>query len=144
MSTNQSFDEKELFARIANGDEAALNTLYEQLRPRMEGYALKLMKTEEAVMDVLQESMIRLWLNREKLSEVDYPTSWFFKIIANECFRYLRRYGLSGNSSLLPEPDQPMSRITDRDLATIGGTIEGRSRYPVGRLTTRGPAYRFQ
>lgn len=95
MNNHPPYIEKALFARIAEGEEAALDELYEHFGPKMEGFVLKLMKQKDAVKDVLQEAMIRLWLHRDKLPEVSHPLTWFFKIIANECFRYMRRKGAS-------------------------------------------------
>jgi len=111
--------ENALFERIAEGEEQALDLLYEHLRPKMEGYVLKLMKKEEAVMDILQEAMIRLWLNRDKLPSIQYPLTWFFKIIGNECFRYMRRYGIPKTflSQLEYSYQGEVSRSTELDIS---------------------------
>ena len=54
-----------------------------------------MLKSQEAVAEVIQESLIRIWLNREKLRHVNYPRSWVFRIFSNECFRYLKKHGLA-------------------------------------------------
>ncbi len=83
-----------MIARIAEGDERAFEQFYNILKPKMIGYVIKLMKSEVATMEIIQESMIRFWMNRDKLPEVQYPVSWLFKIIGNECFRHFRRNGM--------------------------------------------------
>lgn len=94
MDTHLSYTEKELFALIAEGDEDAFNRFYENLLPGFTAYIFKLVKSQEAVSEVVQEALIRFWMNRDKLPEIDQPRAWFFKIVSNECFRYLRKYGL--------------------------------------------------
>ena len=88
------YNEKELFSLIAEGDETAFKQLYIALQPYLVGFIIKILKSEDAVMEVIQESLVRFWLNRDKLPEIRYPRSWLFKIVSNECYRYLRKHGL--------------------------------------------------
>lgn len=53
-----------------------------------------MLKSEDAVAEVLQETLIRLWVHRDKLRDVQSPRAWVFRIFSNECFRYLKKYGL--------------------------------------------------
>lgn len=86
--------EKELAARIADGDEAAFKELYRRLLPYLSGSGMKMLKSEDAVAEVLQESLIRLWVHRERLRDIHSPRAWVYRIFSNECFRYLKKYGL--------------------------------------------------
>lgn len=94
MDRNSRYTEQELFSRIAEGHEEAFNLFYETLLPDFTAYIFKLVKSEDAVKEVIQESLIRLWLHRDKLAEVQHPRAWFFKVVSNETYRYLRKYGL--------------------------------------------------
>lgn len=87
-------DEKELVLLIADGDEIAFKQLYQRLLPYLAGTGIKLLKSEQAVAEAIQESLIRLWVHREKLRQVQYPRAWIFRIFSNECFRYLKKNGL--------------------------------------------------
>jgi len=87
-------DEKELAALIADGDEMAFRQLYRQLLPYLNGSGMKMLKSEDAVAEVLQETLLRLWVHREKLRDVHSPRAWIFRIFSNECFRYLKKFGL--------------------------------------------------
>lgn len=86
--------ERELATLIADGDETAFGELYRRLLPYLSGTGIKMLKSQEAVSEVIQESLIRIWLHREKLRTVNYPRSWVFRIFSNECFRYLQKHGL--------------------------------------------------
>ena len=97
MTTYLPYNEKherELAILIAGGDEEAFRQLYKRVLPHLKGTGMKLLKSEDAVVEVLQESLIRLWVHREKLLTVDAPRAWLFRIFSNECFRYLKKNGL--------------------------------------------------
>ena len=89
-----NISEKELAALIADGNEAAFKELYRRLLPYLSGSGMKMLKSEDAVAEVLQESLIRLWVHREKLHDVQSPRAWVYRIFSNECFRYLKKHGL--------------------------------------------------
>ena len=110
--------DKVLYDRIAEGDEQAFEQLYDLLKPTIVGYVTKLMKTDEAATEVIQEAMIRFWLNRDKLPEIEYPPAWLFRIIANECYRYFRKHGLQQRLlTALSESSSDLSHQTEMDLS---------------------------
>ena len=86
--------EKGLAVLIADGDEAAFKELYRRVLPYLSGSGMKMLKSEDAVAEVLQESLIRLWVHRERLRDIHSPRAWVYRIFSNECFRYLKKYGL--------------------------------------------------
>jgi RNA polymerase sigma-70 factor (ECF subfamily) len=107
-----------LYNRIAEGDAIAFNELYELLKPKIVGYVMKLMKTEDAATEVIQEAMIRFWLNRDKLLIIEHPHAWLFRIIANECYRYFRQHGVQQRLiSSLSENVTDSSHQTEQELA---------------------------
>ena len=118
MKNNNIHIDKVLYDRIAEGDEQAFEQLYTLLKPTIVGYVTKLMKTNDAVTEVIQEAMIRFWLNRDKLPEIQHPPAWLFRIIANECYRYFRKHGLQQRLlTALSESSSDISRQTELDLS---------------------------
>lgn len=119
MANQNLQTETELFALISEGDEDAFRELYRQWHPILRGYIIKILKTEEDVMEILQESLLRLWLNRDKLADIQYPRTWFIRIVTNECYRYFRKHGLQHR--LLSALDQAKSddivHNTEQELA---------------------------
>ncbi|RZS72741.1 RNA polymerase sigma-70 factor (ECF subfamily) [Pseudobacter ginsenosidimutans] len=93
----------ELFIRIAEGDENAFNEFYSLMLPHLTAYVFKLVKSEDAVSEVMQESLIRLWLHRDQLPEIRHSQAWFYRIVSNECYRYLRKSGLQLNTHSLED-----------------------------------------
>jgi RNA polymerase sigma-70 factor (ECF subfamily) len=117
LSTKPSYENKELIGRIADGDEQAFALLYYEILPVLHSFLFKMLKSETAVQDVVQEAFIRIWMNRDKLPAVEYPKAWMAKVALNECYRLLRKQArlkemetvLSGEDP--PEPDQTTDRI---------------------------------
>ncbi|HEY8389047.1 MAG TPA: sigma-70 family RNA polymerase sigma factor [Parasegetibacter sp.] len=108
MNNERFYNEKDLFLLIAEGDEQAFSQLYRQYLPMLHSFLIKMLKQEQAVQEVIQETLIRIWLNRDKLPEVDYPRAWVSKIALRECYRYLRK-----NSIQIIEP------ISENDSASV-------------------------
>lgn len=100
-------DVQKLSALIAKGDETAFKQLYRLLLPQLASAGTKMLRSQEAVSEVIQECLIRLWKNREKLQDVQYPKAWIFRIFSNECLRYLKKNGLQ---------HVPLDNITESEL----------------------------
>ena len=90
---NNEPDERAVCLLIADGDEKAFRQLYQQLLPHLAATGIKLLKSQDRVSEVLQETLIRIWIHREKLREVQSPRAWVYRVFSNECFRYLKKHG---------------------------------------------------
>lgn len=90
MSSFDYDSENILFRQIAQGDESAYTKIFHLYTPRLYPYLLKITKDEQLAKEFVQESFLRLWLNREDLYKVNQPGSWLFRIAANLCLSHLR------------------------------------------------------
>lgn len=84
-------NEKDLFARVAKGDEAAFGELFNLFLPKIHPFIIKFTRSEQATQEVVQETFIRVWLNRDKLDDIENPGGWLFKVASNECYTYARK-----------------------------------------------------
>lgn len=94
MSSNQTYTEKELLLRIAEGDETAFAALFNLYSTPLASLALRMLHNEPAKQEVLQEVFIKIWLNRDRLKDVQLPGPWLRKITIYECLQYLRKTSL--------------------------------------------------
>lgn len=83
--------EKELFTRIAQGDEDAFNTLFHAYVPRLHTIVMKVTRSEGVAKDIIQEVFLYLWIDRESLATVEVPQHWIFKIAYNRSYSWLAR-----------------------------------------------------
>ena len=89
--------EKLLFTQIAEGNEQAFTTLFNTFLPKLYPYIIKFSKSESATKEIVQETFLKVWLNRDKLEAIDNPGGWLFKVAMNECYAYMRKQILHGN-----------------------------------------------
>ncbi|WP_187774927.1 RNA polymerase sigma factor [Pedobacter sp. BS3] len=82
--------EKELLSRIAEGDEQAFSCLFYKFLPVLQPFITRFTKSDYATEEVIQNIFIRVWLNRDKLEEVNNVRAWLYKYASNECLNYLR------------------------------------------------------
>ena len=80
VSTNQLSDEI-LIARVAQGDKAALETLYDRHAAIVLGVCLKILRDRTAAETVLQETFWRVWLSAVTYQpERGLFTGWLFRL----------------------------------------------------------------
>ncbi|MEP7376049.1 MAG: RNA polymerase sigma-70 factor [Chitinophagaceae bacterium] len=91
MSQHSPYDEKELFVRIAGGDEAAFRTIFHHYNKLLLPFMIKLTGSITGAEEVLQEVFIRIWLHREKLHTIESPKAWIVRIASNLSLNYLRK-----------------------------------------------------
>jgi RNA polymerase sigma-70 factor (family 1) len=85
-------EEQLLLTQIAEGDEKAFAVLFYRYLPVLHPYALKFTKSEAAAEEIIQDTFLRVWLNRDKIETVDNVKAWLYKYASNECLNYLRKH----------------------------------------------------
>ena len=80
-----------LLIKISCGDIAAFEYLYEHYRRKVFFIAWRILKTESESEDVVQEIFTKIWLHREKLTEITQLNSWLNTLIRNHLYNCLRK-----------------------------------------------------
>jgi RNA polymerase sigma-70 factor (family 1) len=83
-----------LLKRVADGDEKAFRSLFNQYSPKVFVFALKLTHNGSIAEEVVQEVFIKIWNSRRKLYEVEFFPSYISVITRNHCFNVLKRIAL--------------------------------------------------
>jgi len=68
-----------------------METIIKQLENPMYRLALMFMKDGHQARDIVQEGLIRIWKNREKIPEIDNLKAWALRITRNLCIDEVRR-----------------------------------------------------
>ena len=76
--------------RIAAGNEEAFAELYHQYNPKLSAFLIRLSRSEYIAQEMVQETFLRLWINRTKLKEVNNASAWLYKIASNVSYTYLK------------------------------------------------------
>ena len=83
--------DEQLMLLIQNEDERAFGILVKRYLPKALSYAQRLIGTDPE--DLVQETFVKAWKNAYKFnSEKALFTTWFFTILKNECYSYLKKH----------------------------------------------------
>lgn len=69
-----------ILIRFRDGDEAAFRIIYETWHRKVYQYAYSYLKNKEQSEEVVQESFLKIWINREKLNTQLPLEPWLFTI----------------------------------------------------------------
>jgi RNA polymerase sigma-70 factor (ECF subfamily) len=83
--------EQGVLQQIAEGDEASFRQLYARYYPQLRPFIWKYTGSALQTEDILQETFIRIWLNRDKLPEIENLSAWIFKVASREYLTMLRK-----------------------------------------------------
>ncbi|MGN6420483.1 MAG: sigma-70 family RNA polymerase sigma factor, partial [Pseudobacter sp.] len=53
-------------------------------------HVASLVKSTPVAEEIIQETFLRVWINRDQLPGIDHPRAWIFSIASNICFNHLR------------------------------------------------------
>lgn len=91
MKNNHLDYDKELFARIANGDAVAFRQLFDKYFQLLRCNATRLLKSEYWSEEVTQEALLYIWETRATLPQIENPGAWIFRVVANKCLDRIKR-----------------------------------------------------
>ncbi|MCX2475359.1 RNA polymerase sigma-70 factor [Pedobacter sp. MC2016-05] len=99
MSPRPLPDEKRILNRISAGDQNAFKLLYDHYQPMVFSRALYLLKSETLAEEVLQDVMLKLWLNASNLKENSNLAAFLTTLTRNRSFQLLRRKVLEAKTA---------------------------------------------
>ena len=91
MSPSFLYQEKVLLQEISEGNEKAFRALYDCYFGRLSSYIFKLIKSELATEEIVQDIFVKLWESRATLVSVDTPEAYIFSMARNRAIDHLRR-----------------------------------------------------
>jgi RNA polymerase sigma-19 factor, ECF subfamily len=94
MTGPAHIDERELFLRIAEGDENAFRECYHHYGRLLFPFLFRFTRSEPMAEDLVQETLLRVWLRRDQLVAIEHPRAWVFRIASNLALTWLERQGV--------------------------------------------------
>lgn len=83
--------EKLLIIGLNNDDQFAFKQLYERYAPRLQAFSFKLKLDKEAASEIVQETFIRVWLNRHVIDSNANFAAYLFAIARNLMYDAFRK-----------------------------------------------------
>ena len=91
INQDGTLDERQLLAAIAAGDEKAFRIMVEAYWSRVYYNTLTLVKSPATAQDLTQDIFLKIWLQRDKLSEVESFKSYIYVVGRNQVINALRK-----------------------------------------------------
>lgn len=91
MLVRDLYDIKELFARLANGDERAFGTIFEFYKKRVFSVGLKMLKSETEAEEIVQDVFLSVWIAKARLGNINDPEGYLFTITYNTIYTHLKK-----------------------------------------------------
>jgi len=107
VQSSFEYDEKALLAKVAAGNETAFRMLFDAYRNRLYFYILRLTASKEVAEDVLQDTFLKIWLNRENLHRIEHFNAYLFRAAQNGVITGLRRKALE--TSIINDNPEPLT-----------------------------------
>jgi RNA polymerase sigma-70 factor, ECF subfamily len=80
------YNEQEILADLGRGDTAAFDILYMLYAPRIEIFVVKMVKDHQNAEDITHNIFLKIWENRETISQVNSFRKYLFKMAKNAVF----------------------------------------------------------
>lgn len=101
-----SHTEKELLRFAADGNEAAFIEMFNSYNNKLYSFLLRITKSEEESLDLVQDIFMKLWINRANLSSIDNFSSYIFRAAQNRALnsfkRSMRKYSILKKNPVAP------------------------------------------
>ena len=81
----------DLMARAAQGDARAFRTLAQRHTGRALGLARRILGSEAAAEEVVQDALLRVWINAPRWRPEAAFRTWLYRIVVNLCLNAKRR-----------------------------------------------------
>lgn len=91
MANHDIQDELELFRETAAGNEQAFGRLFAIYARLLYPFLYRIVKSPLMAEEFIQETMLRVWLHRDKLPELEHPRAWVYRVAANLAFSHLQK-----------------------------------------------------
>ena len=77
-----------LFDLVKANDQAALKTLFSIFFPRLNDFAVKVVKDDGISQDIVQEVFVKIWEHRLTIESINIE-AYLFRLVRNRCIDYI-------------------------------------------------------
>jgi len=81
---------EDIIRRLKKDNKSAVDELFGYYYPRLYHFSKSILKIETGIDDILQEVFVKIWLNRQKISNAGTFNAYIFTITKNEVLNLIR------------------------------------------------------
>lgn len=91
LPLKKQFPEAELLFGLKQGDSKSFELLFEKYYYKLCNYAMVFLKSKDLAEEIVQETFIKFWENRDKIEISSSFRAYIYKSIYNHCLIYLKK-----------------------------------------------------
>ncbi len=138
MTESESPDWATLLHRVAEKrDKAAYTRLFNYFAPRLKSFGLKLLKQEALALEMVQETMLNVWLKAHLFNpEKGAASTWIYTIARNVRYDILRKISSKKEDNIaeelwpvIVESDDQESEFTELENLLLQGQLDNFYRF---------------
>lgn len=84
-------NEKLLIQQVAAGHEEAFAQLFHAYRDKLSAFICRMTGSKEIAEDIVQDVFLKIWIQREKLTDIENFNAFLFRMSQNHAINHLRR-----------------------------------------------------
>ena len=119
------YDEKELLEQMSRGEEHLFREVYHRYHQNIYSLGFFLTRSHTLAEDITQEIFVKIWVNREDLTNIIHFERWIKVLVRNCAYNYLSRMAREKrmlNHEMLKvtaEATLVEDALTDKEFATL-------------------------
>jgi RNA polymerase sigma-70 factor (family 1) len=117
LNVRGGHDEKQLLLQVSGGDEKAFAILFNTYRPKLYSYIIKITGSEEAAEDCVHDVFLKIWLQKEKLTDIQNLNAYLHRMAHNHALNGLRRMTKQALAIAELEKEKPTENTTPEETA---------------------------
>jgi len=91
MADYNVLSEKLLLQKICDGSESAFNQMFNTYKSKIFTFVNGFIHSKADAEEIVQETFLVLWLQRENLLKIDHPRNYIYTIARNKTYDYLAK-----------------------------------------------------
>ena len=99
MNDNSALPDSDLVVRLRNGEEAAFKIIFDRWFKKLYYFSFRYLKSKEEAEEMVQETMLQLWVTREKLDERYPVSSYLYTIVKRLSLNRLKQIASSKSAA---------------------------------------------
>lgn len=107
MPENPLYNERALLLQVSEGDETAFSQLFHAYRNKLFSYIFNLSGSRETAEDAVHDVFLKIWTNRETLTEIQNLNAYIYRMAHNHAHNGLRR--MAKETLIMAELSQGLS-----------------------------------
>lgn len=122
--------EKALLSLVSKGNEIAFRQLYNLWQSHLSSYIFSITKSSELTAEIVQDVFLKIWQNRENLSNIDNFKAYLFAVshnyALNELRNLIREFSMfqKWEKHILEETDENSDDAKTNDLILVDEAID--------------------